>query len=56
MQPASVDIVTNFRSQLAKHHINLSDEDWNSIARFLQKQNLIDDFERDALLAKKRVE
>ena len=56
MQAASVDIGSNFRSQLAKLQINLSNEDWSSIARFPKKQNLIDDFEKDALMAKERAE
>ena len=55
-QSAMVDIGCNLHSQLTRLQIAPSVKDWNSVARFLLKANILDDLEKAALLANERAE
>ena len=49
-------IAGNFHSQLTRLDIAPSVKDWNSIARFFQKSEILDKIDKTAKLANERAE
>ena len=56
VQSAMVEFGCSLHSQMARLQFNPSVKDWNSAARFLKGAKILDQLEKDALLANERAE